>query len=186
MCNKTWEVKQQQEACGASFSSMSIAQLRQRSPVIEEGLKVLWYTSQNMLKHQPKPFHLYAISGDQYFSSTFDHSSMYVLAYAEQAARVGMDYTVYFSSYPGMKQSLLGNATLMEKLWYRSSVGWRNLTPQIAQTTPNSLDEHVLFACHVLGVACKSAGPTVFPHLFRVQQGYAFHGIAFFQSTALQ
>ena len=90
---------------------------------------------------------------------------MYVFAYAEQAARVGVNYTVYYGGFPGMTENDKVTGSANEPLHYRSSVGWRDKVTSlsVARAVPNSVDEHLLFMCHITGMT--NSGPKGSPVL---------------------
>merc|ERR1712216_897467 len=160
ICNASWNEKALAESCKADFASLTISQVSDmRRCEVSPGMAKLWYVSKNMLLHQPKPFHLYVHSVPHI--AWLAHSPLYAVGYAEQAAHIGINYTVYYNSYPGMTGSILGPPETVEvpgggKLFYRSTVGWRDrFSPK---PLANSLEEHVLFVCSEVDQAHCSAG----------------------------
>jgi len=120
------------------------------------------------LKPKPvKPVQLYIVSGGP--DTLLLHSGLWGLAYAENAKRAGIKYTVYYEDFPGMKVSTLGQVETRkvdgQKFNYHSSSTWhaevikqdKALHPagwKAAPFLPNSLTEHVAFACYVTGLSC--------------------------------
>merc|ERR1719261_1633369 len=101
------------------------------------------------MRHSPKPFHI-LIRGDLSWLSlnasasatvgifSLFHHPMYVQQYAEQADKAGINYTVYYSMYPGMMPEKplqhVNESFQFGSVLYRSSTKWRTL-PEPAQLT---------------------------------------------------
>merc|ERR1719491_1658833 len=165
--NETWQVEAAGN-CWAGFDDLTIAEVASKRDIdVSPGLKKLWLTSTNMLHHKPKNFHLYLASAGA--DTLLLHSGLWAHAYAENAKRAGINYTVYYGDYPGMTASSLGPAETRHadgtKFNYHSSSTWHDevidrdkaLHPagwQAAPIIPNSLTEHVAFACYVTGSSC--------------------------------
>jgi hypothetical protein len=173
-CNRNWQKLVVERFCSspAVFNNVTIAQLHKELqwsgdvPEVDAGIKVLWYTSQNMMKYQPKRFHLF-LSHVSRSAMTFDHSPTYIVGYVEQAILAGINFTAYYGHYPyypGLStqlpspfQRLLYTESLKDfpaTLNYHSSVPWRERDLcKVTRTAPSSVEEHLLFICQITGLS---------------------------------
>lgn len=173
-CNTTWQQQAEKVCSQASFQTLTVGQLHasqkwvKDDPEVGPGMEKLWYSSRNMEKHHPKPFHLMAHSHDNFFI----HESVYVLAFAKKADEIGINYTTYFQHYPGITPKDLGFPLWgklgpfdPKQIYYRSSIEWRGLYQKVHDTYPGSIDEHFLFVCYVLGLKSCSPSDSISPAL---------------------
>jgi acetyl esterase/lipase len=153
LCNMAWESKVMplQNSRDLTIADLRDAVRWNNSHPDISGIGKLWYTSQNMLDYQPSNLHLYVSTPIIAKDTGLDHSPMYVEAYARQAARAGVHYTVYYKSFPGMEDGPLGAPQVLAgfpsvgdvgPMLFRSSHGWH---PKLAQ----GIDQ-LMFMCHVL------------------------------------
>merc|ERR1719321_2467535 len=152
----------------AAFNKTTVTDMVQHQvwnradPEVGLGMEKLWYVSVNARLHHPKPFYIYASSAVTFFP----HASMYVAAYADLAAELGMNFTVYFAQYPGTKSSILDANLTKETGWqalgsnylYRSSVPWRHHFPKVQQSSLAGVGEHVMYVCRAFGI--EHCGPS--------------------------
>ena len=124
----------------------------------QRGMARLWYASENMLQHAPKPFYLYVanrLNGTAWMNVV--HNSLYARAYARYAERAGINYTVLYTDFAGMRPADAGARRLPGEggvVWnYRSS--WDFLgSPGVADTPRASTEEQLLLHCHAFGLQC--------------------------------
>jgi hypothetical protein len=163
-CNATFNQVTHQRYCAseAAFNVATLEQVKQTQtwdrskPEYGLGLEKLWLTSKNMLAHQPRPFHILVANVATGADANIFHLPMYAQQYAEYAAQVGINYTVYFGDYPAMRAPpLFPNAKESAKVqeWnYASSTGWRDEFAYSLNSKPSPMEQHELFSCYVAGI----------------------------------
>jgi hypothetical protein len=141
----------------------------------DEGIATLWYTSANMLAHQPvgpngEKFALYVANA---LNSTAGmhvvHNALYARAYAKFAAQAGINYTVYYTDYASMRPCDVGSRRYAVEEHgtttvynYRSNMGWANRADADAapfRGMSGSLREQLAFVCAAVGVANCTLAP---------------------------
>ena len=83
----------------------------------DKGLATLWYSSDNMQKHQPKPDGVSAGSFFLYIANPLNstagmnvvHNALYARNYAKYAALAGVSYTTYYTDYNAMTEEDKGS-----------------------------------------------------------------------------
>jgi hypothetical protein len=162
-CNQTWDDAAMHRFCTpATFKTATIADVMKyqvwnaADPEVGLGMQKLWYTSVNARSHHPRPFYLYASSPVTFFP----HASMYVAAYADLAAELGFNFTVYFAQYAGMRSNILdvnltaetGFQALGSNYLYRSSFPWRHKYDRVNHSSMSGISEHVMYVCNAFGI----------------------------------
>jgi hypothetical protein len=187
-CNATFNALMHARYCAseALFNTVTVAELNNSQiwnrsiPGYGKGLEKLWLTGKNMLNHVPKPFHILLQTNPQ--MENILHHPMFVQQFAEIGDRAGIDYTVYYHEYPGMRQDLppLKNVKEQETLAvpgmgnyrYASSKGWRSAFPAIkAMAATDIYGPHLPFVCLLAGItSCKpvAAVPATAPALYEL------------------
>ena len=169
VCNKTWNAVTVNRYCSSSalynvttVAQVSITQIWDESrSEFGKGLETLWYVSKSMLRHQPRPFHIF-VAWDAFvepdFLHDFLHHPMYVQEMAEVADKVGIDYTVFFGQYQGMrpnpcsKMQRVSESEIVPPRFYASSRGWREKYPAVKAFNLDFYSQHLPFLCLVAGM----------------------------------
>jgi len=172
LCNRTYHEEVMNKFCGSNFADATLGEVRDAlvwpadDPEVGKGMQVLWYNSLNMQKHRPESFHLYIanqLNGTGGMQVV--HNALYGRNYAKYAEMAGINYTVYYTDYHGMREEDYGQARFLTSgtAWnYRSNHAWINV-PGVKDTKRASANEQMLFHCFVLGTKCSLPHPTPSP-----------------------
>lgn len=175
LCNHTFQSLSMARYCrdSAAFEAATLGQLRatQTWPMVTEqdqGIATLWYNSLNMVKHAPKPFHLYVANAlNSTAGMNVVHNALYARNYARYAEQAGINYTVYYTDYVGMRAadrgtrrySVSGKGGGVDVFNYRSNFGWDTMHDGVAFQGMESVAEQTLFICHAHGIECTPPAP---------------------------
>ena len=147
--------------------TVSKVQASQNWPIETEhdkGIATLWYNSKNMVKHAPKPFHLYIANRlNSTAGMNVVHNAMYSRNYAKYAEMAGINYTVYYTDYVGMTKDDAGTRKYTTNdgsvFNYRSNFGWATMHPGVPFEGMDSNGEQLLFICNAFGIKCDATPP---------------------------
>jgi len=166
LCNETYEEYVQKRYCGEEtlFETATLKDLvndlvwPRNDPVVGLGMEKLWYTSETMTKHQPRPkFHLYIANQlNSTAGMNVVHSALYARQYGNVALQAGINFTIYYTDYIGMKTNDEGSRRLVTKngqtvFNYRSSHDWIE-QPMVKTVERGSQEEQLLYHCLALSV----------------------------------
>ena len=141
----------------------------------DKGLATLWYSSDNMQKHQPKPDGVSAGSFFLYIANPLNstagmnvvHNALYARNYAKYAALAGVSYTTYYTDYNAMteedkgSQRFSGSGRGGSMVWnYRSNFNWATVGGVGTKLQAASTGEQLMFVCHAMNKTdCQPGAP---------------------------
>ena len=178
LCNMTWQKESLARYCSseAVFERATIGDCKatQVLPVLTEqdrGLEMLWYNSDNMQKHQPKPDGTSARSFFLYIANPLNstagmnvvRNALYSRNYAKYAELAGISYTTYYTDYHGMTEDDKGQQRFVTSggrgamTWnYRSNFGWAESAGVGTKLQAAASTEQLMFVCHAMNMTCTS------------------------------
>ena len=172
VCNKTYQQMTHDRFCAseALFGAATLGEVRNAlvwprdDPVVGRGMERLWYTSENMLLRplgENSPFHLFVVNRlNSTAGMNVVHSALYARQYARIAEAAGVNFSVYYTDYEGMRDSDKGTERVSAGggrviFNYRTNFGW---APP-ANVERGSDEEGLLFHCRAFGLAnCTVSG----------------------------
>jgi len=182
--NDTWTAQTRNRYCPTeeAYDKTTLAEWSHQtcpslaSSEIGKGVLFLWHTSEHMLQHQPRPFHIFVswLELEAHGVGSWLHHPMYGQQFVEYAEKLGINYTAFIGSYPGMRPNLLAELPHVVEsehivkagwsdLYYVSSTPWRERFPTVKAIDPyDQTPAHMPFACLVTGMGCHGmfANPT--------------------------
>jgi acetyl esterase/lipase len=167
ICNDTWEKLTLDRYCGSSFDTATVGELKQtqrwprEDPDVGAGMQKLWYASDNMRKHTPRPFYVFLenLKKENY---GLLHSSLYLPSFKRFFNEAGIYFTAYYDDHPQMKdfaalrhgvQPTSPEEIIMadgHAVKYDSNHGWRDLLRDAGFHARVDTEESISYACFVL------------------------------------